>query len=70
VSWNPVNFSQAAAEWLSEAESHAGNSKSSGGRDAGCNSEADYAPGGCLQLLLAVFILLNPPWWHAGLSAM
>ena len=42
VSWNPVNFSEAAAEWLS-ASAEADKSKSS--IDAGRNSQADFAPG-------------------------
>ena len=38
VSWNPANFSQ-AANWLSEAD------RKGSGRESGCNSEADFAPG-------------------------
>lgn len=45
VSWNPVNFSQAAAEWLSEAEKSSGPDASHGR-----NSQADYAPGLCCAL--------------------
>ena len=40
VSWNPVNFERAAAEWLSEAEK----SKSEASRGSR-NSQADFAPG-------------------------
>ena len=40
VSWNPVNFERAAAEWLSEAEK----SRSPASRGSR-NSQADIAPG-------------------------
>lgn len=46
VSWNPVNFERAAAEWLSEAEK----SRSPASRGSR-NSQADFAPGPSYALL-------------------
>ena len=51
VSWNPVSFEKAAAEWLSEAEK----SRSPASRGSR-NSQADFAPGsGYVLLIRGVF---------------